>query len=66
MKNKANNEKNYNIKNLEYDIMGSSFLGNLLDISGDLDSSGQNFAMYLESDKINHLKNSTNKKNQDN
>ena len=66
MKNKSNNEKNYNIKNLEYDIMGSSFLGNLLDISGDLDSSGQNFAMYLESDKINHLKNSTNKKNQDN
>lgn len=66
MKNKSNNEKNYNIKNLEYDIMGSSFLGNLLDISGDLDSSGQNFAMYLESDKIDHLKNSTNKKNQDN
>ena len=46
--------------------MGSSFLGNLLDISGDLDSSGQNFAMYLESDKIDHLKNSTNKKDQDN
>lgn len=66
MKNKSNNEKNYNIKNLEYDIIGSSFLGNLLDISGDLDSSGQNFAMYLESDKIDHLKNSTNKKNQDN
>lgn len=66
MKNKSNNEKNYNIKNLEYDIMGSSFLGNLLDISGDLDSSGQNFAMYLESDKIDHLKNSTNKKDQDN
>ena len=66
MKNKSNNQKNYNIKNLEYDIMGSSFLGNLLDISGDLDSSGQNFAMYLESDKIDHLKNSTNKKNQDN
>ena len=65
MKNKSNNEKNYNIKNLEYDIIGSSFLGNLLDISGDLDSSGQNFAMYLESDKIDHLKNSTNKKNQD-
>ena len=66
MKNKSNNQKNYNIKNLEYDIMGSSFLGNLLDISGDLDSSGQNFAMYLESDKIDHLKNSTNKKGQDN
>jgi len=66
MKNKSNNEKNYNIKNLEYDIMGSSFLGNLLDISGDSDSSGQNFAMYLESDKIDHLKNSTNKKDQDN
>ncbi|MBQ8998060.1 MAG: hypothetical protein IJ086_05125 [Clostridium sp.] len=66
MKNKSNNQKNYNIKNLEYDIMGSSFLGNLLDISGDLDSSGQNFAMYLESDKIDHLKNSTNKKDQDN
>ena len=66
MKNKSNNEKNYNIKNLEYDIMGSSFLGNLLDISGDLDSSGQNFAMYLESDKIDHLKNKTNKKDQDN
>lgn len=66
MKNKSNNEKNYNIKNLEYDIIGSSFLGNLLDISGDLDSSGQNFAMYLESDKIDHLKNSTNKKDQDN
>jgi len=66
MKNKSNNQKNYNIKNLEYDIMGSSFLGNLLDISGDLDSSGQNFAMYLESDKIDHLKNKTNKKDQDN
>lgn len=66
MKNKSNNQKNYNIKNLEYDIIGSSFLGNLLDISGDLDSSGQNFAMYLESDKIDHLKNSTNKKDQDN
>lgn len=65
MKNKSNNQKNYNIKNLEYDIIGSSFLGNLLDISGDLDSSGQNFAMYLESDKIDKLKNSTNKKNQD-
>lgn len=65
MKNKSNNQKNYNIKNLEYDIIGSSFLGNLLDISGDLDSSGQNFAMYLESDKIDQLKNSTNKKNQD-
>ena len=29
-------------------------------MSGDLDNSGQNFAIYLENDKINQLKNSIN------
>ena len=52
-----NTKKNKDKKNIEYDIMGSSFLGSLIDMSGDLDSSGQNFAIYLENDKINQLKN---------
>ena len=55
-----NTKKNKDKKNIEYDIMGSSFLGSLIDMSGDLDSSGQNFAIYLENDKINQLKNSIN------
>ena len=55
-----NTKQNKDKKNIEYDIMGSSFLGSLIDMSGDLDSSGQNFAIYLENDKINQLKNSIN------
>ena len=52
-----NTKQNKDKKNIEYDIMGSRFLGSLIDMSGDLDSSGQNFAIYLENDKINQLKN---------
>ena len=55
-----NTKQNKDKKNIEYDIMGSSFLGSLIDMSGDMDSSGQNFAIYLESDKINQLKNNKN------
>ncbi|MGL5347025.1 MAG: hypothetical protein ACRDA3_06715 [Peptostreptococcaceae bacterium] len=54
MKNKKNKEKK-NIENLEYEILGNAFLGSLMDMSGDLDNTGQNFAMYMEADQIREL-----------
>lgn len=57
-----NNKNNDDIEKLEYDIIGSVFLGSLLDMSGDLDNSGQNFAMYLQADQINELNKDLKKK----
>ena len=56
------NKENNNIEQLEYEIMGTAFLGSLLDMSGDLDNSGQNFALYLESEQIKELNNELKKK----
>lgn len=50
-------ENKYNkIDDLDYNILGNIFIGNLLDMSGDVDHSGQNIAMYLESEKIKKAK----------
>lgn len=54
MNNKKNKNKDH-IENLEYEILGNAFLGALMDMSGDLDNTGQNFAMYMESDQIKEL-----------
>ena len=53
MKNK--NNKNKNIENLTYDILGNAFIGNLFDMSSDGDNSSQNLATYLELDDIKKL-----------
>ncbi|MGL5312681.1 MAG: hypothetical protein ACRC92_05505 [Peptostreptococcaceae bacterium] len=68
MKNdKTQNKKDNNdIEKLEYDIIGSAFLGSLLDMSGDLDNSGQNFAMYLETEQIKELNDELKKKDNSN
>lgn len=48
--------KDNKIDDLDYNILGNIFIGNLLDMSGDVDNSGQNIAMYLESEKIKKAK----------
>lgn len=64
MKNK--DIKNKDIEDLTYDILGNAFIGNLFDISGDIDNSAQNLATYLELEQIkelnNEYKNNTKKK----
>lgn len=54
-KNKTENKDN-KMDDLDYNILGNVFIGNLLDMSGDGDNSGQNLAMYLDSEKIKKSK----------
>lgn len=61
-----NNKDNNDIEKLEYDIIGSAFLGSLLDMSGDLDNSGQNFAIYLDAEQIKELREGLKKKDTSN
>ena len=58
MKNKKKSEDK-KIEDLEYDMLGNLFIGNLLDISGDLDNTSQNLLAYVESDEIKKLNNNT-------
>ena len=57
MKDKHKNQVNKEIEDLEYEMLGNLFLGNLLDMSGDLDNSSQNLITYLELEEINKAKN---------
>lgn len=63
MKNKKKNEDKKNedkkIEDLEYDMLGNLFIGNLLDISGDLDNTSQSLLAYVESDEIKKVNNNT-------
>lgn len=51
MKEKDNKE----IEKITYNLLGNAFIGNLLDMSGDIDNSTQNLITYLESDEIKKL-----------
>lgn len=51
MKDKDNKE----IEKITYNLLGNAFIGNLLDMSGDVDNSSQNLITYLESDEIKKL-----------
>ena len=53
MKNK--DRQNENIEDLTYDILGNAFIGNLFDISNDIDNASQNLVTYLELDNIKKL-----------
>ena len=53
MKNK--DRQNENIEDLTYDISGNAFIGNLFDISNDIDNASQNLVTYLELDNIKKL-----------
>ena len=47
------NKDKYNTnKELEFDMMGNAFIGDLFSINEDLDNTSQNLMMYLESKKI--------------
>lgn len=45
------------IEKITYNLLGNAFIGNLLDMSGDVDNSTQNLITYLESDEIKKLSN---------
>lgn len=60
MENKKKSEDK-KIEDLEYDMLGNIFIGNLLDISGDVDNVSQNLLAYVESDKIQKLNNNKKK-----
>ena len=45
------------MEKITYDLLGNAFIGNLLDMSGDIDNSTQNLITYLESDEIKKLSN---------
>ena len=60
MKNKDNQNKS--IEDLTYDILGNAFVGNLFDISNDIDNTSQNLVAYLELEDIKKLR----KKHKDN
>lgn len=53
MKNK--NKQNKNIEELTSEILGNAFIGNLFDISNDIDNTSQNLVTYLELDNIKNL-----------
>ena len=53
MKNKDRQKEN--IEDLTYDILGNAFIGNLFDISNDIDNASQNLVTYLELDNIKKL-----------
>lgn len=44
--------KNENIENLEHDILGNAFIGNLYNNPEGLDNTNQNLIMHLQSNKI--------------
>lgn len=60
MKNK--DKQNKNIEELTYEILGNAFIGDLFDISSDIDNTTQNLVTYLELDNIKKL----NKKDKNN
>ena len=60
MKNK--DKQNKSIEDLIYDILGNAFVGNLFDISNDIDNTSQNLVAYLELEDIKKLS----KKHKDN
>ena len=49
------NKKNKNIEELTSEILGNVFIGNLFDISNDIDNTSQNLVTYLELDNIKNL-----------
>lgn len=51
------NKDKENIEKLTYDILGNAFIGNLFDISSDIDNSAQNLATYMELENIKELSN---------
>ena len=53
MKNK--DRQNENIEDLTYDILGNAFIGNLFDISNDIDNTSQNLVAYLELEDIKKI-----------
>ena len=53
MKNK--DKQNKSIEDLTYDILGNAFVGNLFDISNDIDNTSQNLVAYLELEDIKIL-----------
>ena len=53
MKNK--DRQNENIEDLTYYILGNAIIGNLFDISNDIDNASQNLVTYLELDNIKKL-----------
>ena len=53
MKNK--DKQNKSIEDLTYDILGNAFIGNLFDISNDIDNTSQNLIAYLELEDIKKL-----------
>ena len=53
MKNK--DKQNKSIEDLTYDILGNAFVGNLFDISNDIDNTAQNLVAYLELEDIKKL-----------
>ena len=53
MKNK--DKQNKSIEDLTYDILGNAFIGNLFDISNDIDNTSQNLVAYLELEDIKKL-----------
>ena len=53
MKNK--DKQNKSIEDLTYDILGNAFVGNLFDISNDIDNTSQNLVAYLELKKKKKL-----------
>ena len=48
-------KKNKNIEELTSEILGNAFIGNLFDISNDIDNTSQNLVTYLELDNIKNL-----------
>ena len=53
MKNK--DKQNKSIEDLTYDILGNAFVGNLFDISNDIDNTSQNLVAYLVLEDIKKL-----------
>lgn len=53
MKNK--DKQNKSIEDLTCDILGNAFIGNLFDISNDIDNTSQNLVAYLELEDIKKL-----------
>ena len=53
MKNK--DKQNKSIEDLTYDILGNAFVGNLFEISNDIDNTSQNLVAYLELEDIKKL-----------
>lgn len=49
------NKKNKNIEELTSEILGNAFIGNLFDISNDIDNTSQNLVTHLELDNIKNL-----------